>query len=590
MPRYYTEWTDKTTGGTYRLDIVTHDDTYDTTPTALTGDEVVSVVEMTREFDELPVGVMKPPTLKVVIDWGVLSSTEKGYLREPTSLTNKNMWVFSTDFGSGSVIEFCGFQANSETAKYTMTPDGRMTVEYELVDMYYDVLAGFTWSGGGSGKIITVTPYTTAGGGYGELFDVDFQTPNERADYYYSLKRANTRVQPAALESIIEEIATTLTGSTIAVRGNHYGSDALKLADVVGDGVVDSIKTFPTSACTFYKSATAPPRAIGSSVSGATLLVPAYVNNNDGGTIGGYCAYGDELGLGQYQSGFDWLRDLAENFAVKIMWTYAERTASGGTPYIGVEIDAVKIYSTKTGTVPSSVDLTSAILKGDVEVEEGYAVVGKGETQWEGGSDDLTDISVINASGSTRTQRSFTARVKIHNNPRVKDNVTDRSDAPIGAGALTAGYNDAWTVGLDATDTLCYITTGNALARVHETVAINDGNTNTTYSVADSEDPPTGGFSAEDHVLWCLSVQEASGLSFALASFYATRFGDKTQTLVTFSMPLEQYVDRWCDVGTGITISGLSDLSHITTSNGQVVSHTRNYEDGTMTLKVLLCP
>lgn len=586
MPKYQQDWTDKATGYGYRLQLLTHDTDFNTAATSWDGNELVGVGTLTREFDELPVGVMKPPSMNVTLAWSNLTSTEKGYLRNPTNGTQKNLWMFYVDYGSGYELEFAGVQADVESTKYTITPDGTYTVEYELVDVYWDSLTQLN-SAGLVSACSGVSVLTTGGGGYREFYDVDFNSPSERADYFYSLRKAEHRCNPAALQDIIEAITVTQMVSSFAINYHHF-ANALDQTNYIAANPIDSIKTFPLTACTFYKANVTTTRTVGSALAASELLVPAKIKNADGDFIGGYIVDGDEYGISQYQSAYDWLRDLAENFAVKIGWTYEIRTTGGGLNYIGIDLWAAKIYGDVPGAVGSTIDITDDILKEDAEVEEGYAVIGKAETRWDGGDEDLTEIVIAN--NATRTQRSFNVQVKVHNLPRVKDNVTSKSSGPALGGSLGNTYNDAWTTGLDATNVLCFLTAGNALTKAHEDVRIDDENTATTYSVDESDDPPTGGFDMEDHILWCLTVQGESGLAYALASFYADRFGDRTQSLLTITMPLESYIKKYNDIGMGAIVNGISDLSHITTNNAQIIGHERNYEDGTQTLRLLLCP
>ena len=148
------------------------------------------------------------------------------------------------------------------------------------------------------------------------------------------------------------------------------------------------------------------------------------------------------------------------------------------------------------------------------------------------------------------------------------------------------------TFGLTQTNLLSYVTDVGAYAKVHETVYIYDGILQTGYSSTFSSAPPVeaGKLSLGLFTLWCLDVQSDGGLPLSLTKFYADRFGDRNQALVTLTMPLASIEGTAYDVGGAVSVSGLTGLTHLNTSNGQIVKHERDYEAGTMTLGVLLCP
>lgn len=592
MPKYRHTWDDKVTGNKYRLEILTYDTNYDAAATAMTGREIISIGSMTREMDELPIGMMKPPGLTVTMDFGSMSPAMQERLRNAESGDLKNLWIFSVSYDAGSTyeIEFAGVQSRTESSQYTITTTGQTIVEYELEDMLWNMLS----LDGGAGLCAilqgdTNYDYET------ELYDVDVFSPAEAADSLFALKKFDLKVRPASLATLINRYVGWLR--TIMPNVYLHYTDPSDLAALALVGSVTGVGLdIVSKACTFYEqdsggSGGTLPRTALTSLANTDILVPAYVEDDEG-IIGGYASENDELSVARYQSGADWWKDLCETFAVKMRWRYIQRTSAGGLDYLEILIVTGAIFEAlEVGA--ETITISSDVLNGDVVVEEGAAVIAKAETEWSGGDEDMGNMVTTNP--GTRAQRTFTVRTTVHNNPTVKNYLLQKGTyLQLGPGlpGSPQTLGDFVTLGLPQTNLLSYITDVGAYAKIHETMYITDGTTATLYFTTKSENPPVeaGQLSLEEFTLWCLDVQSEAGLPLALTKFYADRFGDRNQSLVTLPMKLRSIAGTGYDVGTKVIISGLSDLSHLNTSNGQIVKCDRNYEDGTMTLGVLLCP
>lgn len=586
MPKYRQTWDDKVTGNKYRLEILTYDTNYDAAHTDMTGREIISIGSMTREMDELPVGMMKPPGLTVTMDFGSMASAMQTYLRNAESGDLKNLWIFSVSYDAGSTyeIEFAGVQSRTESSQYTITTTGQTIVEYELEDMLWNMLS----LDGGAG-LCTILQGDTTYEYETELYDVDVFSPVQAADSLFALKKFDLKVRPASLVDLIDKyngwLRTILPNTYL-----HYTNPTQLAAITLAAPVTAFGSDIVSKGCTFYEqdsggSGGTLPRTALTALAAADVLLPAYVEDDEG-IIGGYASDNDELSVARYQSGADWIKDLCETFAVKMRWRYIQKTTGGGLDYLEIKTAVGAIFEALE--VPAeTITISSDVLTGDVVIEEGAAVIAKAETEWSGGDQDMGNMVTTNP--GTRAQRTFTVRTTVHNNPTVKARNLQKGTL---LANTSAPLQDYVTLGLPQTNLLSYITDVGAYAKVHETMYITDGTTATLYFTTKSENPPVeaGQLSLEEFTLWCLDVQSEAGLPLALTKFYADRFGDRNQSLVTLPMKLRSIAGTGYDVGTKVIISGLSDLSHLNTSNGQIVKCERNYEDGTMTLGVLLCP
>lgn len=579
MPKYRHTWDDKVTGNKYRLEILTYDTNYDAAHTDMTGREIISIGTMTREMDELPVGMMKPPGLTVTMDFGSMASAMQTYLRNAESGDLKNLWIFSVSYDAGSTyeIEFAGVQSRTESSQYTITTAGQTIVEYELEDMFWNMLS----IDGGAG-LCTILQGDTTYEYETELYDVDILSPYENADSLFYLRPFDLKVRPASLATLINRYVGWLRTIMPNVYF-HYTNPADLAAITLAAPVTAFGSDIVSKACTFYEQGSYP-RSFATQVSAADVLVPAYVEDDEG-IIGGYASENDELSVARYQSGADWLKDLCETFAVKMRWRYIQKTTGGGLDYLEIKTAVGAIFEALEVSA-ETITISSDVLTGDVVIEESAAVIAKAETEWSGGDQDMGNMVTTNP--GTRAQRTFTVRTTVHNNPTVKASQLQKDTFR----RLMSGFQDYATAGLPQTNLLSYITGAGAYSKVHEAVMITDGSAANQYFTSKSSFPPVepGKLGLEEFTLWCLDVQSEAGLPLALTKFYADRFGDRNQSLVTLPMKLRSIAGTGYDVGTKVIISGLSDLSHLNTSNGQIVKCERNYEDGTMTLGVLLCP
>lgn len=578
MAVYKYAWTNEATGWGMRLWILPHDANLSSANADFhTGADgpVLEVGEQSIEFDELPIGLAKPMTLKVKLKVSALDSTLKGYITQPIDVSgNKTLWMLFSDRGTSGgtyTLEFCGVQSNTDSSKYSRS-SGEYVVEYELVDMAYDLLSSVT------GEDLCGYVNDDGTDNFGTAFDVDWETPANASDYRYNVSAfQGSSVRPLTWSGIMTDIRLGLSN----VMNTKYARTAN-----VGAGVsftfdeLDRLVELPDVAFTLYEVDRTDSRVIGSAFAPASsnVLIPAFVHDSDGNVVGGYCNADDEFGMARHKSAWDWLKDLSENFAVKVALRYSYNSG-GGNPYVNVRwvVQRVMDYSVSNRSVATDE------WKNDVELEEGASVVVKAEVEF--------DLEGDNASRAkyeidgTRTQRGWTLRSILHNLPAAKNELSTKM-----AGGVSR--NDAITRGFPYTNVLYYNASGN-MVKIHETLRIYwggaFGTTYTLVSSALSESPPYAS-TLTAVTEWCVDMQTTTGIPYGIAKFIATLFGSRYQT--AFEVELNTADKTWaipaniCDT-VSITGSLASDLSHINWTQIPITGITVDWTAGTSKVKVL---
>lgn len=579
MAVYKYAWTSEATGWGMRLWILPHDSNLSSANADFhTGADgpVLEVGEQSIEFDELPIGLAKPMTLKVRLKVSALDSTLKGYITQPIGGSGtKTLWMLFSDRGTSGgtyTLEFCGVQSNTDSSKYSRS-SGEYVVEYELVDMAYDLLSSVT------GEDLCGYVNDDGTDNFGTAFDVDRESPANASDYRYNVSAfQGSTVRPKTWTDITDELKAGLTGvlTTKYARTANATSAATTDASDANSALTNIFNT----SFTLYEVDRTDLRVIGSALSPASsnVLIPAFVHDSDGNVVGGYCNADDEFGMARHKSAWDWLKDLCENFAVKMAPKYSY-VAGGGNPYIQIEYAVKRVMD----AAASNRSIATDEWANDVELEEGAAVVVKAEVEF--------DLEGVNASRAkyeidgTRTQRGWTLRSIIHNLPAAKNELV-----PKNAGGVTR--NDAVTRGFPYTNVLYYNASGN-MVKIHETLRIYWGGAfGTTYTLVSnalSETPPYAS-TLTAIAEWCVDLQTTTGIPYGIAKFIATLFGSRYQT--AFEVELNTADKTWaipaniCDTVT-ITGSLASDLSHINWTQIPITGITVDWTAGTSKVKVL---
>lgn len=522
MAIYRSTWDGPVKGWSYRLEIMPYDNNLSAATTTLPAGSVLSVGAHDYAFDEVPVGLAGPHTLKVKLNFSVLPSALQTYLRNKVSGNARNTFLFYTNRGSGSTytLEFCGVQASIASAVYVTEPSGDVSVEYDLVDGLYHAAVTLT----GSDCFYqagAVAPSDTTNRRF--VFDVGFPS-DAYGDIYSEVDVAGiaSHVQVTTFADAMNNVLRGSITDRLVARVTRTANASAAAVDEAFDPD-QAWANVATTACTFYKAADSTTRTTGASLSGSSILLASHIYNGSTWN-GGLFHPQDKYGWAQAGSTWDVMKDLCETFAVKATY-YPVYNAGGGSPYISWTWNVKQMRQQSGGT--ATLDLGDALNFPDVG--EGEVSIGKSEVRYETENGDKLDKTELVAQTLSRSDRSFNVEPIMHNNPVTKLAARRGKDG--------GDYTDFYTLGFYHTNTILYEATGGALTKAHETTRVYYGPDVSDYIEATSAASQTvEGLNEEYtaasekallgvHQAWCNEVQANAGLPKALASMYQRVLG-----------------------------------------------------------------
>jgi len=522
MPIYRHTWDGPVSGWSYRLDIVPYDDDLSAATTTLPAGAVVEIGEQSFGFDEMPIGLAGPQTLRLTLNFSVLPSALQTRLRNKVSGSARNTFLFWTNRGSGSTytLEFVGVQAQVASAVYRTEGNGDVTVEYELIDALYH--AAVTTTGSEcfyqSGA---VAPSDTTQRRF--VFDVAYPT-DVHGDIYEEVD-----VSGIASHVCVTTMADAMNNVLRGVMTDAINAKATRTANVSSAATNEAFdpdqvwSNVAATSCTFYKAAESTTRTAGAALTASSTLLSTHVYNGSTWN-GGIFHPQDKYGWAQAGAVWDVMKDLCETFAVKASY-YPVYNAGGGSPYITWTWRFKRMLDQEGS--PATLSLNSAL--DYPEVGEGEQSIGKSEVRYETEYGDKLDLTEIVEQTLSRSDRSFNVEPIMHNNPVTKLWAKDAKDAGF--------FTDFYTLGHYHTNRLFYLSTTNSLVKAHEKTRIYYGPGASDYVENDSATSQTvAGVSSEYsdsakaqllgvHQAWCNTVQSEAGLPKTLAEFYRQLFG-----------------------------------------------------------------
>ena len=524
MSNYVHTWTSASTGWAMKLLMVPYDS--DLAQSALPmGNGVVTLGKQEKKFNELPVGLQSEETLTVTIRMTDCPTAMQNYIkakRDPASTTasgtaiteyKRNVFVLYSNRGSGSptTVEFCGVQARTFGGTYDYTK-GTYSVNVELEDSFAHAC-----------KIISgrdVCTYLTTNRSsyigtefFSTVFDSTQANPKPDARVLVDVNGDPDRVRfitwekvEDSLIALVDKVMRTFTThSAGAVEGLAYSGH------------------IATKAAVFYKATEGATRGKGTALDHTTMLLSGWVDDDSNTALGGYCHVNDERGFASYETLFDWFKDMAENFACKVTYQFAQ-TGTAGNEAIVVTLTSDYVVPTSSTTVAFGNGMDSDTFSFD----ESVTTLGYAEVRWESADDKDVTVSKFLNKGS-RASRNFSAQVKLHNAP-----IRMATDF----GAL--GISDAvFKFGFTETDRLWfYYGTNEVPTRAHETVRLYYDSTN---YVEVSDAGSAFDITRKDVSLFNLaatSTQSNACLHNALSEFYVTVFGNEDCTSFKLEYPI----------------------------------------------------
>ena len=459
MSNYVHTWTSASTGWSMKLLMIPYDSDLSQSAVSM-GLGVVTLGTQEKKFNELPVGLQSEETLTVRIRMGDCPTAMQNYIkakRAPASSTaagtsvtdyKRNVFVLYSNRGSGSptTVEFAGVQARTFGGSYAVEL-GTYSIEIELEDSFAHACKIVT--GRNVCEYITTNRNTyTDGAFFTTVFDITQSNPKPDARILVDVNGDPDRVRFVTWDNI-ESALIALVHAVMKEFTTHSAGATESLAF---SGHI------PTKACTFYKATEGATRGLGAAITHTTMLIAGWVDDSSNNPLGGYCHVNDENGFASYETLFDWFKDMAENFGVKLTYQLAQ-TGGAGSEALYATMTADYIVPTSS----TAITFASAGESDTFEFEESVTTLGYCETRWQSRDDkDVTTSKYLNK--GSRASRNFTAQVKLHNAPIRM--TTDFS---------ALGISDAvFKFGLTETDRIWfYYGTNEVPTRVHETVRIN---------------------------------------------------------------------------------------------------------------------
>ena len=578
---YRKQWT-ATNGHTYTLDIVPYDtDTDETTVVTLSAADanLVEVGTITHAFDELPVGLMTPPsmTCKVVINR--LPSALQTALRAkfiefagPGGYVARNLFILKSDYGVAGAVNvlFCGVQARINSQSYERQ-SGEYIVEVELQDAMQWTMSSIkpsdslAWTGlqESTRKIRRIAWELRApnvgDGLYDAVYDTGLTNLDERLEFH-----TWEQSFAAIMDYISQEAKKMSIRSTSTFNTADYGLD-WESSDALG-----IMQLYDTNGWTVASG-----RPRGSTLTNATTYLCTHITQN-GQTIGGLASPQDKYGWTRYESWWDFFKDISETMFLKVSYKYVIDTViEPGVVNVTWEIRPVISTNVATVDIMDSLDEPS--------IEETASAIGRCETRFAAEYGDATVTQHIANAGVARADRQYTVDMVMHNVPLFKG---QREDLRFGIDPYIA------EPGLQHCNQFWFWDTSvspNEIVKVHENMKIKWGAGSGDafdYNALIADTPP---YDKEAHNAWAIEVQRTTGMPASLANAYVSLFGDDNLATVEIRTRL---IDYRLSVGDRMTISGqvTSDVPHLAWSNAVITSVETDVTAGTQTVIFMLIP
>ena len=605
MAIYRKEWKDtKGTGWNYRFDIVPYDETLSGTVTTLSGAEITAVEVGAVEcgYNELPYGLQEPWTMSIKLAISNLPAALQTRLRNKTSLFTRdaipdgyrNFFMYFSDRGTNGVtytLEFCGCQAKIAGTVFSKE-SGVWFTNIELVDALYQSMVLLEM------KDIADVHYTNMDVNEDILYDVGFTGGNDINSFhdsrgsetgwsngfvtnsFFAVTPEISKLVTAKFEgTIARSTNTTLAATTLAADANNTWEN-----------------NFFDAAKFFKPAAVATPRTAATLMTSSDYVLITHIRQKDSANfIGGMVNPADKYSWAKYATAWDWMKDLTENLNLKASYQPVYN-AGGGNPYVNwawslKPILASPSGTTKTITYESSTDI------GDIE--EGIDSVGRVEVRCE--TESKTDVNeFIVKADVTRSDRTFTARIGLHNMQTVKPDSQEYNRRP--------SIKEMKSIGLFQTNLLCCELSGN-IVKVHETVRLYktastyvdyaplDPDTSLDYSLAppNLSDSNSNDEAVAFWTVWVNATQMYGSLPFALATHLTAVFGQDNIASFECVYRINEFPTKVLNENLGEVMDMsaslvASELTHLAWTKAVVLSVSADHSKNTSTIKFMLIP
>ena len=425
MPQYRFSRT-MPTGWKIRLEYLTWDSNYGGAVTEITEPALVELGEHVAEFDNdgLPYGLCAPQKLSLRLNYSLLPSAMRGYLKygydttlPPEPYLRRNTWWLWTDRGTNGAtyyLEFIGCEEQSEGVDLEPGPGDTYEYNVELVDAIYHSMKYAT--GEECFDNITVGPFDLYNRAFEALFNV-LVVDSRGYNVYQKAGSFDTAMVPADnLMLLIAQSLSKFFDAKYARSGNTWP---------MGSFVAGLDNVF-TSALTLKKQSVATlPRSAGADLTAAQMYL--IWQTVTGPVNGGLSSPIDKYAWARADvTPWDVLHDLAETLGVKISYTFSYVPATNG---VNVDFKVRRVGSTITHGDASSTAYDAQIgaskMIDRAKIVKRGSGIAKSEIQFDSESD-ADAKAVVRLSSAARGSRSMNVEPIVHNIPTYQSNSDER--------------------------------------------------------------------------------------------------------------------------------------------------------------------
>lgn len=565
-------------GATYTLDIVPYDTDVDGSVITLSEADanLIEVGEVVTEFDELPVGLMKPAsmTLRMVINR--LPSALQTYLRtkQDPATKSRNTFILKRDYAGTTTVLFAGVQTRINSQSYERQ-NSEYIVEIECTDALHYVMTSYkptsTSFFSGGAYLDFTAPYDTQVKRTKNAFELLAATANPglTAGYQSLGNNEEATFWTLALTMSVFTFELSNLAKALTLR-QTYAGDAFDNTGELSSNAITNVAKFRRTTRTTANGA----RTAGSYLDADELYLLTHISR-DGQLVGGLASPNDKYGWGKYETHWDLFKDLLECFMCQASYRYE----------IGTGLSAGKIYAIweVQPIVPSivtGIDIMRAL--DEPTVTETESAIGRAEVRFATEYPDQSSLQHIANSGAVRADRQYTVDMAVHNCPIHKLSTNFATLDFVQRGFIHC--NQLWYRDTGATSKYG----SDNLVKVHENLSLAyTGALDFDYDESTiSHNPP---LYPTAYTTWAIGTQQVTGLPFALADAYARVFGQDDLATVELRLPMAY---RIMQLGLTYPITGqiTSDIPHLAWSRAVPVSIASNPMDNTQTVKFMLIP
>lgn len=413
-------------GWQMRIECVTYDAGFTSSPLALDGVVLTELGTLKVEYDTMPYGLMSPMTFSLKLIWNNLPSDLRDRLENGFQTYGaynfRNTWYIFTDRGTNGstwTLEFAGVEDNIEALELESLTQGLYSYNVELVDICYYHLktrtcADFLPHGASLGRgYRSVYQVLNTGTGFNQTRTQEFE--------FWSLDAEGYMI---SVQDILRLFRTTSSAAFSSVSHTTGGFDS---TDQLQHVMTHAISYFPCA------STTAIPRVAGATPVANSLLFVVGEIKKGPDVIGGVLSANDQFGIvTNTLSQYDLLRQFAEQSCVRVGYRFAYTTSGGAINQIQVVFDVKAItqardYNIVDSNVDQTLSLDDSLSYSNITVRGDNIL--KVETRYETTSDkDATQLVRIRE--GARASRSYNFEPVLLNVPvDVQDN-NDANDWP----------------------------------------------------------------------------------------------------------------------------------------------------------------